>query len=204
MVLSHERGQPPPKATKTRCEGPWLGNCHRSKASEGAGLEGWRGKNFAFCSVACRLMQTASVLLECSNAFQHSPELFKNGSSITKQMARELFSIPMELLAGYGLKWLKWYNDARTPSKWKLAKYVQIQFRAFHTFCFTFPISQQFGKEPCLRNHCQHCTCSFKRCSHHLGELSSSWQCGGRQGTVFLYLQALSQCQPLYEFAEPA
>jgi hypothetical protein len=49
-------------------------------------------------------MQTASVLLECSNAFQHSPELFKNGSSITKQMARELFSIPMELLAGYGLK----------------------------------------------------------------------------------------------------
>ena len=39
MVLSHERGQPPPKATKTRCEGSWLGNCHRSKASEGAGLE---------------------------------------------------------------------------------------------------------------------------------------------------------------------
>ena len=64
-------------------------------------------------------MQTASVLLECSNAFQHSAELFKNGSSITKQMARVLFSIPMGLLAGYGLKG---YNDARTPSTWKLAK----------------------------------------------------------------------------------
>ena len=122
-------------------------------------------------------MQTASVLLEFSNAFRNSAELFKNGSSIAKQMARVLFSIPMELLAGYGLKG---YNDARTPSKWKLAKYVQIQFRAFHTFCFTFPISQQFGEETCLRNHCQHCTCSFKRCSHHLGELSNNWQCGGR------------------------
>ena len=54
--------------------------------------------------VACRLMQTASVLLECSDAFQHSAELFKNGSSIAKQMAQVLFSIPMELLAGYGLK----------------------------------------------------------------------------------------------------
>ena len=121
MVLSHERGQPPPKATKTRCEGPWLGNCHRSKASEGAGLEGWRGKNSAFCSVAWRLMQTASVLFECSNAFQHSAELFKNGSSITKQMARVLFSIPMELLANYGLKA---YNDARTPSTWKLSIFL--------------------------------------------------------------------------------
>ena len=84
------------------------------------------------------------------------------------------------------------------------AKYVQIQFRPFYAFCFTFPISQQFGEEPCLRNHCQHCTCSFKRCSHHVGELSSSWQRGGRHGTVLLSLQALSQCQPLYEFAEPA
>ena len=64
------------------------------------------------------------------------------------------------------------------------SKYVKLQLRAFHTFCFTFPIGQQFGKETCLRNHCQHCTCSFKCCSHHLGELSSSWQCSGRQRTV--------------------
>ena len=67
-----------------------------------------------------------------------------------------------------------------------------------------FRLASNLARSHVLRNHCQHCTCSFKRCSHHLGELSSSWQCGGRQGTVFLYLQALSQCQPLYEFAEPA
>ena len=85
-------------------------------------------------------MQTASVLFECSNAFQHSAELFKNGSSITKQMARVLFSIPMGLLAGYGLKG---YNDARTPSTWKLAKLL-IRVNTVQSFShLLFHISDQ-------------------------------------------------------------
>ena len=79
-------------------------------------------------------MQTASVLLECSDAFQHSAELFNNGSSITKQMARVLFSIPMGLLAGYGLKG---YNDARTPSTWKLAKFlIRVTVQSFSHLLF--------------------------------------------------------------------
>ena len=142
-----------------------------------------------FCITEC------SIMLQCLSTLRRT---------LHKRIFRHKAYGTSDFLYSNGTSYAMGLKEPLPGNLLNNAKYVQIQFRAFHAFCFTCPISQQFGEEPCLRNHCQHCTCSFKRCSHHVGELSSSWQRGGRHGTVLLSLQALSQCQPLYEFAEPA